>query len=91
MLTAAEKASQRIGFLQLHRRLLDFQVQRQRVLKEKHLKLTLLRDEQSFDAMHFFHPQLLPERIRAVYALMTNEYNGTHTLQLRLQHWEARE
>lgn len=69
----------------------DFQVQRQRVLKEKHLKLTLLRGEQSFDAMHFFHPQLLPEHIRAVYALMTNEYNGTHTLQLRLQHWEARE
>ncbi len=77
----------------------DFQVQSQRVLKEKHLKLTLLRDEQSFDAMHFFHPdkpgykhpELLPNRIRAVYALMTNEYNGTQRLQLRLQHWEARE
>ena len=27
----------------------------------------------------------------AVYALMTNEYNGTQSLQLRLQHWEARE
>ena len=66
----------------------NFQVQRQRVLKEKHLKLTLLRDKHAFDAMHFFHPQLLPERIRAVYALMTNEYNGTQTLQLRLQHWE---
>jgi len=77
----------------------DFQVQSQRVLKEKHLKLTLLRDEQSFEAMHFFHPdkpgykhpEPLPDRIRAVYALMTNEYNGTQRLQLRLQHWEARE
>jgi single-stranded-DNA-specific exonuclease len=69
----------------------DFRVQRQRVLKEKHLKLTLLREEQSFEAMHFFHSSLLPDRIRAVYALMTNEYNGTQTLQLRLQHWEARE
>jgi single-stranded-DNA-specific exonuclease len=77
----------------------DFQVQSQRVLKEKHLKLRLMRDEQSFDAMHFFHPdkpgykhpEPLPERIRAVYALMTNEYNGTQSLQLRLQHWEARE
>ncbi|MHB8914265.1 MAG: single-stranded-DNA-specific exonuclease RecJ [Thiobacillus sp.] len=68
----------------------DFQVQQQRVLKDKHLKLILVRDEQRFDAMHFFHPQLLPERIRAVYALMTNEYNGSQTLQLRLQHWEAR-
>ena len=77
----------------------DFQVQSQRVLKEKHLKLTLLRDGLRFDAMHFFHPdkpgykhpEPLPERIRAVYALMTNEYNGNQTLQLRLQHWEARE
>jgi len=67
----------------------NFQVQRQRVLKEKHLKLTLLRDEQSFDAMHFFHSELLPDRIRAVYALMTNEYNGAQILQLRVQHWEA--
>ena len=75
----------------------DFQVQSQRVLKEKHLKLTLLRDAQSFEAMHFFHPDKpgythpdpLPDRIRAVYALMTNEYNGTQRLQLRLQHWEA--
>jgi single-stranded-DNA-specific exonuclease len=67
----------------------EFVVQSQRVLKEKHLKLKLLRDGQTFDAMHFFHPEPLPDHIRAVYALMTNEYNGTQTLQLRLQHWEA--
>ncbi|MEQ1591887.1 MAG: single-stranded-DNA-specific exonuclease RecJ [Thiobacillaceae bacterium] len=67
----------------------EFVVQSQRVLKEKHLKLKLLRDGQSFDAMHFFHPDPLPERIRAVYALMTNEYNGNTSLQLRIQHWEA--
>lgn len=68
----------------------DFVVQQQRVLKDKHLKLVLLRDDRRFDAMHFFHPRLLPERIRAVYALMTNEYNGSQTIQLRLHHWEPR-
>ncbi len=75
----------------------DFQVETQRVLKEKHLKLTLQRGAESFDALHFFHPDKpgythpdpLPERIRAVYALMTNEYNGKQRVQLRLQHWEA--
>ena len=68
----------------------DFEVQSQRVLKDKHLKLTLVRDAHEFEAMHFFNPRLLPARIRAVYALMTNEYNGSRTLQLRLQHWVGR-
>ena len=38
--------------------------------------------------MRFFHPDPLPERIRAVYALMPNEFNGQQSLQLKLQHWE---
>jgi single-stranded-DNA-specific exonuclease len=38
--------------------------------------------------MHFFHADPLPSRIQAVYALMTNEYNGQQLLQLKLQHWE---
>jgi single-stranded-DNA-specific exonuclease len=41
-----------------------------------------------FEAMHFFHPDPLPGRIHAVYALMPNEFNGQQTLQLKLQHWE---
>jgi single-stranded-DNA-specific exonuclease len=59
------------------------------VLKEKHLKLKLQRDGETFDAMHFFHADLLPPRIRAVYALMSNEYNGSRSVQLRLHYWEA--
>ncbi|MBU4500562.1 MAG: hypothetical protein KKG40_10190, partial [Gammaproteobacteria bacterium] len=55
---------------------------------EKHLKLKLARAGVTFDAMHFFHTDPLPERIQAVYALMTNEYNGQQLLQLKLQHWE---
>ncbi len=65
-----------------------FDVLAQRVVGEKHLKLKLARDDVSFDAMRFFHPDPLPERIRAVYALMPNEFNGQRSLQLKLQHWE---
>jgi single-stranded-DNA-specific exonuclease len=67
----------------------EFDTAAQRVLKEKHLKLKLQRNGETFDAMHFFHADLLPPRIRAVYALMSNEYNGSRSVQLRLHHWEA--
>ncbi len=65
-----------------------FDVVAQRVVGEKHLKLKLAREGESFEAMRFFHPDPLPERIRAVYALMPNEFNGQQSLQLKLQHWE---
>lgn len=65
-----------------------FDVVAQRVVGEKHLKLKLAREGEMFEAMRFFHPEPLPDRIRAVYALMPNEYNAQQTLQLKLQHWE---
>ncbi|MFN3751905.1 MAG: single-stranded-DNA-specific exonuclease RecJ [Thiobacillus sp.] len=65
-----------------------FDVLGQRVVGEKHLKLRLARDGAHFEAMRFFHPDPLPSRIRAVYALMPNTFNGACTLQLKLQHWE---
>ncbi|MBC2732604.1 single-stranded-DNA-specific exonuclease RecJ [Thiobacillus sp.] len=65
-----------------------FDVVTQRVVGEKHLKLKLVRGETSFDAMRFFQADPLPDRIRAVYALMPNEFNGQQSLQLKLQHWE---
>jgi single-stranded-DNA-specific exonuclease len=65
-----------------------FDVLAQRVVGEKHLKLKLGRDGAAFEAMRFFHPDPLPARIHAVYALMPNEFNGQQTLQLKLQHWE---
>lgn len=65
-----------------------FDVVAQRVVGEKHLKLKLARGESSFDAMRFFQADPLPDRIRAVYALMPNEFNGQQSLQLKLQHWE---
>ncbi|OYZ54107.1 MAG: single-stranded-DNA-specific exonuclease RecJ [Hydrogenophilales bacterium 16-61-112] len=65
-----------------------FDVVAQRIVGDKHLKLKLAYAGVTFDAMHFFHTDPLPERVQAVYALMTNEYNGQQLLQLRLQHWE---
>jgi single-stranded-DNA-specific exonuclease len=65
-----------------------FDVMAQRVVGEKHLKLKLARMGTTFEAMHFFNADLLPARIRAVYALMPNEFNGQQSLQLKLQHWE---
>lgn len=65
-----------------------FDVVAQRVVGEKHLKLKLACGETSFDAMRFFQADPLPDRIRAVYALMPNEFNGQQSLQLKLQHWE---
>ncbi|MHB1189185.1 single-stranded-DNA-specific exonuclease RecJ [Thiobacillus sp.] len=65
-----------------------FDVLAQRVVGEKHLKLKLAREGTTFEAMRFFHPDPLPDRIRAVYALMPNEFNGQQSLQLKLQHWE---
>ena len=65
-----------------------FDVVAQRVVGEKHLKLKLAREDVSFDAMRFFQADPLPGRIRAVYALMPNEFNGQQSLQLKLQHWE---
>jgi len=67
----------------------EFAVTDQRIVGEKHLKLKLARDGQVFEAMRFFQPTLLPDRIRAVYALMPNDFNGQQSLQLKLQHWEA--
>jgi single-stranded-DNA-specific exonuclease len=67
----------------------EFAVAQQRVVGEKHLKLQLARGGQVYEAMRFFHADPLPGRIRAVYGLMPNEFNGQQSLQLKLHHWEA--
>ena len=66
----------------------EFEVEQQRVVGEKHLKLRLRQAGRSFEAMLFFHAAPIPERLRAVYRLDVNEYNGNTTLQLLLNHWE---
>jgi len=66
----------------------EFAVQGQRVVGEKHLKLRLAAHGRSFDAIRFFNPTELPGRIRAVYKLGVNEYQGNASLQLIIEHCE---
>jgi single-stranded-DNA-specific exonuclease len=67
----------------------DFCVQAQRIVGEKHLKLTLATPSTSLEAMHFFSTDPLPEKIQAVYSLGVNEFNGRVSLQLIVRHWLA--
>lgn len=66
-----------------------FYVESQRVVGGKHLKLKLKKFESNtiYDAILFFHNDLLPDVISAVYQLQLNEFNGRTTLQLMLDHW----
>ncbi|HUL41492.1 MAG TPA: single-stranded-DNA-specific exonuclease RecJ [Burkholderiales bacterium] len=68
----------------------EFTVENQRIVGEKHLKLKLALPGRAFDAMLFFENTPLPQRILAVYRLAVNEYNGVQSLQLNLEHWQAR-
>ena len=67
----------------------QFQVASQRILSDKHTKLSLVRGGQKFEAMLFFRAETLPNTIQAVYRLDVNEYRGVRSVQLILQHWEA--
>lgn len=66
-----------------------FQVIDQRVVGERHLKLTLSKQGKRFDAIFFQQREFLPKDILAVYHLQTNEYKGAQAVQLSLRHWQA--
>ena len=66
----------------------EFTVARQRVVGERHLKLRLAKDGREIEAVLFAHAEPLPPRIRAVYRIGVNEWNGVQTLQLTLEHWQ---
>jgi len=66
----------------------DFMVRNQRVVGEKHLKLSLSTQGRLIDAILFGHNEPLPEHIHAVYSLSVNEYNGKQSLQLIVRHWQ---
>jgi single-stranded-DNA-specific exonuclease len=67
----------------------SFDVMNQRILKEKHLKLKLRKGGQRFDAIQFNFAESAPERIHAAFRVDINEWNGTQTVQLLLEHFEA--
>jgi single-stranded-DNA-specific exonuclease len=66
----------------------EFNVDRQRILKDKHLKLSLSKNGVRFDAIQFNFAESAPGRIRAAYRLAVNEYNGVASVQLVLEHLE---
>jgi len=64
----------------------EFEVLNQRVLGEKHLKLSLKKDASIIDAIYFNHAEFLPGAIKAAYQLQTNSYNGSQKVQLNLHY-----
>lgn len=74
----------------------EFEVLNQRLLGEKHLKLTLkpvaaqaspMRSGMlAIDAIYFNQTDFLSERIQAIYQLQTNSYNGAQKVQLNLRY-----
>lgn len=65
-----------------------FEVRNQRLLKDKHLKLSLAKDGNVFDAIWFNRAEPLPERVTAAYRLDINEYQGVRRVQLMVEHAE---
>jgi single-stranded-DNA-specific exonuclease len=66
----------------------EFRVASQRILKERHLKLTLEKNGARYDAIWFGHTDALGERARVAFRLDTNEYNGVTRVQLLVEHAE---
>jgi single-stranded-DNA-specific exonuclease len=68
----------------------EFEVVNQRILAEKHLKLTLKTIAPSvpvvIDAIYFNQVDFLSEYIQAAYQLQTNSYNGAQKVQLNLRY-----
>lgn len=54
----------------------------QRLVGERHLKLRVRHLGQPRDAIWFGHAEPLPERVRLVYRLACDEYNGQQRLQM---------
>ena len=65
-----------------------FAVHDQRVVGAKHLKLTLGAGTRRFQAIRFGNAEPLPAMVRAVYRLDLNEWQGSSTLQLVVEHVE---
>lgn len=66
----------------------EFDVDRQRLLKDRHLKLILKKGKARFDAIRFNHAEGAPDRIRAVFRLDINEWQGEANVQLVVEHFE---
>lgn len=63
-----------------------FQVRHQRLLKEKHLKLQVMREGMLFDAIWFNHTETLSDTVELVYEFVPNYWNGNIYTQLMIRH-----
>jgi single-stranded-DNA-specific exonuclease len=66
----------------------EFAVEKQRILKDRHLKLTLRKGAARFDAIQFNFADSVPADVRAAYRLAVNDFNGLSSVQLVLEHIE---
>jgi len=66
----------------------EFEVDKQRILKDRHLKLTLRKGAARFEAIQFNFAEGVPPNVRAAYRLAVNEFNGLASVQLVLEHIE---
>ncbi len=66
-----------------------FSVESQRVVGEKHMKLTLGLGSRRYGAIRFGSAAPVPASIDAVYRLDVNEFQGTRSLQLVVEHLAA--
>jgi single-stranded-DNA-specific exonuclease len=64
-----------------------FGVERQRLLKDKHLKLTLRQGGARYEAIRFNSAEPAAARIEAAYRLDVNEWQGVADVQLVLEHF----
>jgi len=60
----------------------NFNIISQRIIAEKHNKLYLSKDGISYDAIFFNDDQTQPDRIRAIYSIEVNDFNGAKAVQL---------
>jgi single-stranded-DNA-specific exonuclease len=65
-----------------------FTVEHQRVVGERHLKLSLVKSGRRIEAMRFGALDPLPPQVRAAYRLSVNEFNGLKNIQLNVEHFE---
>jgi single-stranded-DNA-specific exonuclease len=63
-----------------------FTVLEQRLVKDKHLRLTLDLDGRRFNAIWFRRTELLPKEAQLAYRPVADDYNGLRRVQLFIEH-----
>ncbi|HEY5761914.1 MAG TPA: DHHA1 domain-containing protein, partial [Rhodocyclaceae bacterium] len=66
-----------------------FEVEQQRLLQDRHLKLRVRKNEVRIDAIRFHFAENVGPRVRLAYRLQVNDFNGVQNPQLLIDHIEA--